>query len=497
MLKIHSLLCRVQRNGVSQNIQSRANLFEFNRTLYPCNGVTRRWTSKHSGLSDIWALDIEGGRGGDGCVSFERSGGSATRGGSLRNFGRPSGGDGGRGGDVWIEASSDVSDLGSVATPLLRGSRGQSGRGDMVRGKDAEDTVVRVPIGTVVRRFPPTVHEPDDIEKELTNTRPHTSYHDKKALTEEEEEVSSEDLRPYYVYYPGWEDRGEIFEWERRAARTQQGRRLLEHIGRRSPRKIATKSTDEDEALSTVVDVYDMLTPGQRILAATGGQGGHGNRWFAMRDRPPAKFASRGLVGEQCRLELELKQLAQVGLVGAPNVGKSTLLRAITRAKPEVADYAFTTLRPGIGVLEFEDGLQIRIADIPGLIEGAAQDRGLGLTFLRHVERTRLLLFIVDLTSDEPWCGLETLIHELTAYKSDLLQRPALLIGNKADAPGAKQNWDRWWRPLAMSKSIIDDLPKELAPIQLNGVMAISALEQKNVERLARQIRQLVTMDQS
>ncbi|RKP27721.1 P-loop containing nucleoside triphosphate hydrolase protein [Syncephalis pseudoplumigaleata] len=439
---------------------------------------------QRTGLSDVWALDVEGGRGGDGCVSFARSGGSATRGGSLRNFGRPSGGDGGRGANIWIEASDEVSDLGGVATPLLRGRRGQSGRGDMVRGKDAEDTVLRVPLGTVVRRLPrSTTEEPDTLTREAIEAA--------RNVATEGISLEHEAMKAHYVFYPGWEDRGEILEWEKQAARTSQGRRLLEQIGRRP------STTGDSASSSTVIDVHDMIEPGQRVLVATGGQGGHGNRWFATRDRPPAKFASRGLAGEQCRLELELKQLAQVGLVGAPNVGKSTLLRAMTRARPAVASYAFTTIRPGIGVLAFEDGLQIRIADIPGLVEGAAEDRGLGLTFLRHVERTRLLLLVVDLTSNAPWCGLDTLVRELSAYKADLLQRPVLLVANKADAPQAKQNWDRWWRawtatsPLA---AIHDDLPEELASLRVQGVMAISALEQKNTERLARQIRQLVTM---
>jgi Obg family GTPase CgtA len=358
----------------------------------------------------------------------------------------------------------------------------------MIRGKDAEDTIIRVPLGTVVRRLPlATVFEPDGLTKDAMEAA--------QGVTTEGMPTEHENLQPYYVFYPGWEDRGEILEWEQQAARTSQGKRLLEQIGRRPT---TTTNATTSASSNVVIDVYDMLEPVQRILIATGGQGGHGNRWFAMRDRPPAKFASRGLAGEQCRLELELKQLAQVGLVGAPNVGKSTLLRAMTRARPAVANYAFTTLRPGIGVLEFEDALQIRIADIPGLVEGAAQDRGLGLTFLRHVERTRLLLFVVDLTSNEPWCGLDTLIHELSAYKTDLLQRPALLVANKADTPQAKRNWDRWWRPLITTpgSTISDKLPETLASIQLKGVIAISALEQKNIERLARQIRQLVTADE-
>ncbi|KAI8052374.1 P-loop containing nucleoside triphosphate hydrolase protein [Syncephalis plumigaleata] len=486
MLNYHLRISNLLRGSIPCGMNRNALACNLNRQYYCFHRQLRGYTSKYTGLSDIWKLDVEGGRGGDGCVSFARSGGSATRGGSLRNFGRPSGGDGGQGGNIWIEASSDVSDLGSVRTPLLRGKRGQSGRGDMVRGRDAEDTVIRVPLGTVVRRLPlATVFEPDELTKDAMEAA--------QGVTTEGMSMEHEDLKPYYVFYPGWEDRGEILEWEQQAARTSQGKRLLEQIGRRPP------STPPPSSSDVVIDVYDMLEPGQRILMATGGQGGHGNRWFAMRDRPPAKFASRGLAGEQCRLELELKQLAQVGLVGAPNVGKSTLLRAMTRARPAVANYAFTTLRPGIGVLEFEDGLQIRIADIPGLVEGAAQDRGLGLTFLRHVERTRLLLLVVDLTSNEPWCGLDTLISELSAYKTDLLQRPALLVANKADTPQAKQNWDQWWRPLVTTSesSMSSKLPGPLASIQLKDIIAISALEQKNTDRLARRIRQLVTSDET
>jgi GTP-binding protein len=416
---------------------------------------------------DVWTLTVVGGQGGNGCVSFARSKGGGTVGGSLRNFGKPSGGDGGRGGDVWIEASPAVSDLGTIGTPVLRGKPGQSGRSDHIRGREGEDVVLRVPIGTVVRELP---LPPPESTPEEVNER--------------------EDYSKYYVYYPGWEDLGEIRDWEAYAARTPQGRRLLQQMGRLRGRS-AIASTPPSEPIHC-----DLITPGQRILIASGGAGGHGNQWFSTRHLPPAKFASRGQPGQQRRIQLELKQLAQVGLVGAPNVGKSTLLRAMTSAEPTVADYAFTTLRPNLGMLQFADGLQIRIADIPGLVPGAAQDRGLGLTFLRHIERTRLLLFIVDLTSTEAWSGLPELVRELEAYQAELLDRPALIVGNKADVLGAKRHWERWWQPLAASlvpdEAVLSTLPPELARLNIHGAIAISALESKNIERLARRIRLLV-----
>ncbi len=184
----------------------------------------------------------------------------------------------------------------------------------------------------------------------------------------------------------------------------------------------------------------DLVNNGDRWLAAQCGEGGRGNaRFLSNRRRAPA-FAEQGEHGEKRWLRLELKLLADVAIVGFPNVGKSTLISRISAAKPKIADYPFTTLEPNLGVVRTDDGFEMVVADIPGLIEGASRGRGLGHQFLRHVERAQVLLVLVDLA---PWDGvapqeqLRVLLNELGCYRADLLDRPRLVVGSRADmAPG-------------------------------------------------------------
>jgi GTP-binding protein len=180
----------------------------------------------------------------------------------------------------------------------------------------------------------------------------------------------------------------------------------------------------------------DLTSHGDRYLAAQGGQGGRGNaRFLSNRRRAPA-FAEQGEVGEERWLRLELKLLADVAIVGFPNVGKSTFISAVSAAKPKIADYPFTTLEPNLGVVRLDDGFEMVLADIPGLIEGASEGRGLGHRFLRHVERARVLLVLVDLAMADgtlPHEQLEVLLRELGAYRPELLERPRLVVGSRAD----------------------------------------------------------------
>ena len=184
----------------------------------------------------------------------------------------------------------------------------------------------------------------------------------------------------------------------------------------------------------------DLVDSGDRWLAAQAGEGGRGNaRFLSNRRRAPA-FAEQGEHGEQRWLRLELKLLADVAIIGFPNVGKSTLISRISAAKPKIADYPFTTLEPNLGVVRTDDGFEMVLADIPGLIEGASEGRGLGHRFLRHVERAQVLLVLLDLA---PWDGvspheqLQVLLRELGSYRPDLLERPRLVVGSRADmAPG-------------------------------------------------------------
>jgi GTP-binding protein len=182
--------------------------------------------------------------------------------------------------------------------------------------------------------------------------------------------------------------------------------------------------------------VYDLKARGQRAVVARGGAGGAGNRRFATSTRQSPRFAERGLAGQEAELELRLKLLADVGIVGAPNAGKSSLLRALTRARPKVADYPFTTLEPALGTLEDDEGRQLVLADIPGLIEGAGAGAGLGHEFLAHVERTRLLVHLVDVApvdGSEPWETFRAVRGELVSYGAELESRPFLVALAKVD----------------------------------------------------------------
>tara|TARA_B100001996_G_scaffold347983_1_gene305870 strand:- start:437 stop:1531 length:1095 start_codon:yes stop_codon:yes gene_type:complete len=187
----------------------------------------------------------------------------------------------------------------------------------------------------------------------------------------------------------------------------------------------------------------DLVGAGDRWLAAAGGQGGRGNARFLSNKRRAPAFAEQAEIGEERWLRLELKLMADVALVGFPNAGKSTLISRISAAKPKVASYPFTTLSPHLGVVQTDDDFEMVVADVPGLIEGAATGRGLGHQFLRHVERARVLLVLVDLAEVEgksPQMQEEVLIRELGEYDAQLLERPRMVIGTKSDV--ANLSWD-------------------------------------------------------
>ena len=279
-------------------------------------------------------IHVHAGNGGNGCVGFRRE--------KFIPFGGPDGGDGGAGGSVWIVADEGLNTLVDFRHQrVFRAQRGENGMGRQMAGKAVADTVIRVPVGTVV-----------------VNT-----------------------------------------------------------------------ATDEQ--------IGDLTAHGQRLLVAQGGQGGLGNMHFKSSVNRAPRKATPGSPGDERELKLELKVLADVGLLGFPNAGKSTLVRAVSAATPKVADYPFTTLQPHLGVVRIGTDQSFVIADIPGLIEGAADGAGLGIQFLKHVARTRLLLHVVDIAPldgvTDPVAEIRAIEKELKGYDAKLPRRPRWLVFNKAD----------------------------------------------------------------
>jgi GTP-binding protein len=189
--------------------------------------------------------------------------------------------------------------------------------------------------------------------------------------------------------------------------------------------------------------VADLITHGQRFILCKGGRGGLGNRNFATAARQTPRFAQPGEPGTEGEFLFELRIIAEVGLVGYPNAGKSTLLAAISHARPKIAAYPFTTLHPQIGILEYPDYCRLTVCDVPGLIEGAHRNVGLGHEFLRHIERCKVIVVLLDMAGSDgrmPWDDYKSLLKELEFYDPGLLERPRIVVANKMDEPQAEQN---------------------------------------------------------
>jgi GTP-binding protein len=282
---------------------------------------------------DYVKIYVKAGDGGRGCVSFRRE--------KYVPKGGPDGGDGGKGGDVILRASSELHTLlDHRYQKTYKAKRGEHGKGSNMKGKDGEDLIIQVPIGTVV------------------------------------------------------------------------------------------KDADSEEILA------DLDEDGKDLIVARGGKGGLGNAHFATPINQTPRYAQPGQKGEEKWIILELKLLADVGLIGFPNAGKSTLISIISSARPKIADYPFTTLTPVLGVVKYKDYQSFVVADIPGLIEGAHKGAGLGHQFLRHVERTSILLHLVDVSDylqSDPVGDFEKIQKELELYNPELINKPFAVVGTKID----------------------------------------------------------------
>ncbi len=224
----------------------------------------------------------------------------------------------------------------------------------------------------------------------------------------------------------------------------------------------------------------DLTNDGQEVVVARGGRGGKGNAHFATSTNQAPRMAQPGEEGQRFTLRLELKLLAEVGLVGLPNAGKSSLITASSAAHPKVADYPFTTLTPNLGVVQLKDRAPFTMADVPGLVAGAHQGAGLGLRFLKHVERTRLFLYVVDLSGEDPGRDLWTVREELLAYDPALAQRGAMVAANKMDLPEAQEN-------LPGFRQAASDLGLEVWPISAKEGQGVAELLAALADRLERE----------
>jgi len=317
---------------------------------------------------------VKGGDGGNGIIAFRRE--------KYVPFGGPAGGDGGKGGAVYLVVDPHLNTLINFHRVHFRAERGRHGQGKTQTGKSGADVRIPVPPGTVVR--------------------------------------------------------------------------------------------DADSGAF----LGDLTRPGQELLVARGGKGGRGNAAFASAVNQAPRIAEQGEAGEERWLALELKLIADVGIVGMPNAGKSTLLSIISAARPKIADYPFTTLEPNLGVVEIDPTTSFVAADLPGLIEGAHQGVGLGHQFLRHAERTRMLIHLLDGASPDPLADFETINAELDLYSERLATRPQMVVLNKMDLPDTQAIW-----PLVQ---------EALAEQGITQTMAISAATRQGVDVLVRRVASLL-----
>lgn len=344
------------------------------------------------------------GHGGKGCVAFQRE--------KYRPKGGPSGGNGGRGGDVILEADHDLNNLiAQYYQPRLIAEDGEFGMGSGMDGHAGKDLVVKVPCGTLVWKLPggDQPEASDEVQPEASGATLRGGSRQRFRVREAGGATALE------VDLTQAED----------AAATGQGSRPKGEL------------------------VVDLTDNGQRFVLCKGGRGGLGNRNFATATRQTPRFAQPGEPGAEGAFLFELRIMAEVGLVGYPNAGKSTLLTAISRARPKIAPYPFTTLHPQIGIVEYGDFHRLTVCDVPGLIEGAHRNVGLGHEFLRHIERCKVLVLLLDMAGTDgraPWDDYKSLLSELEHYDPALLQRHRMVVANKMDEPAAGENLKKFKR---------------------------------------------------
>ena len=317
-------------------------------------------------FTDEVSLSLKAGDGGDGCMSYRRE--------KYVEFGGPDGGNGGRGSDIVFEVDEGLNTLVDLRyKKLIKGDKGTNGMGKGMHGRQADDVVIQVPIGTVI--------------------------------------------------------------------------------------------TDADTGLI----VADLTKKDDRVVVAKGGRGGRGNIALATKTNTAPNYSENGEPGEEREIKVELKLLADVGLVGMPSVGKSTIISKISKSKPKIAAYHFTTLKPNLGVVKSKDNRSFVVADLPGLIEGASLGHGLGDRFLKHIERTRVIAHVIDMSGFEgrdPYEDYVTINEELKNFNETLLDKPQIVVANKMDLESAKENLKEFKKKVDVE------------------VFEISAIEEKGLDKV-------------
>jgi GTPase len=347
------------------------------------------------------------GHGGKGCVAFHRE--------AYITKGGPSGGNGGRGGSVILQADHDLNNLiGQYYVPRLIAPVGEAGMGKGMDGHAGKDLIVKVPCGTLVWKLPAAVKP---MEKENSGNE---NEEEKPRFT------TSASKRPLI-----------------RSAGGVQAQEI--DLSKENTGGFSAADPQKGELIA------DLTEHGQQFVLCKGGRGGLGNRNFATAARQTPRFAQPGEPGGEDDFLLELRIMAEVGLVGYPNAGKSTLLTAISRARPKVAPYPFTTLHPQIGIVEYADWHRLTVCDVPGLIEGAHKNVGLGHEFLRHIQRCKILVLLLDMAGTDgrnPWDDYKQLLSELELYDPALIEKPRLVVANKMDEAVAGENLERFKRKI-------------------------------------------------
>ncbi|KAF8948757.1 GTPase of the mitochondrial inner membrane that associates with the large ribosomal subunit [Haplosporangium gracile] len=486
-------------------------------------GVEWKLRAKGRNFVDFCRIKVSGGQGGDGCVSFHRE--------KFVAFGQPNGGNGGRGGNVIFEASSNETSLQHIPH-TASAPRGVHGKGSLMHGHAGKDLIIKVPMGTIIREVPSPEKEKsaEDEDEEL--------FH--KTLELGETEAKDKEMSKRWVLYPRLANsltalpEGKVNYFEEAQAWVAEEDRIVE------ARRAAMSKK------SLLLDVNEHTEDETQFMVGRGGGGGYGNPHFLTTQNRAPKYATRGREGQTRWLTLELKTIADAGLVGLPNAGKSTFLQAVSNAHPAIAPYPFTTLNPYIGTVDYSDSYQVKVADIPGLIRGAHMNIGLGHSFLRHVERSKVLVYVIDIAAEfgikrkvkgvddwtpeedleqdktkgaesdplkspqdedpnavnaeysQPFEDWKTLLDELEAYQPGLTRRPSMIIANKADvtevAPKNLQLFqklvhDEWAKRRVANSSASDNYDIKIVPV--------SAKYKKNIVKVTSILREIVEAEKA